>query len=781
VAVFFGLALAVLAAGAAVVFLPRRYPDQLCLHAPRLLCHRLHLRLNHVHQKHRTLSGTFGLHLKRLVVLYSASGLLLPKDFRVWLEWNALITLASPEAVKPECWMAWSPDASWTTVACICAITAGVLLLLDWYRVEHIPLCGVAPKGRGSMALSQEPAQATPRDVVDKRAAAAQTFLDDLVCCICDDPCVEPCTPCQNPQHVFCLKHIKKWVIEKAGSATCPLCRGLITQHPQELRVNSNVFSDVERANAAIARAKAAKGADSAAIELGFGSSTDSSPGTSSDTLSGSSPDSLSGSSSDSLSGSSSSYESPSGSAAGSTPGPSPSPSALKDFCARLLTNNSIDYSTSLWSESFLNWTAGVFVPYAMRAVACRQGVDGRYFNYYDPGERGMCLAYPHFPIFVLSILFLIFYLAYLVHFFVVPVCAIYSPFFKAGLWHREGHHEHIRAGDATLKWRLLKNAIPALSSLIVLFPESQAGVLVFLWLLFCVEFVVAFSNGFFSSAHGLHAKPTYILYLLCTLVTLCIASSVARGEGSSGTGLAGLLVFINFFLVPFSVLLALLSLVCLNHNDDSIVYRVIVGTTATVPISIGCNPLVISNSWICLHPGCPAAKKNKLAINSDFDQRCWASVFGCKNTRWKVESPILPLRSRPLIIKAWHPQFEQFFYKPQHRALCCVHPPANLAEVLQTQGLLGSPSDTERARLLRGVKKPLILEENSAFEGSEQCPRCAKEGMSVRHVQGGAIQPHPQARVGFPPAQGGGGATQPQQSEPPRVGFPPQNIYGAL
>ena len=525
------------------------------LHVPRIVLHRLHLRMHHVHHKHSTLCGILGLHLKRLVVLFSASALLLPTDFRAWLEWSALLTLASPDVVQPSCFVPWSPDTTWITVACIGLGAAVTLLLLDWFRVEQ------------------------------PRAPAAQALAVH-----------QDCAPAERGDAVF-----------------------------------------------AVPESEAASSSSGARCSAGASA-------------------------------------------------PPPPVSHFRDFFLRLFTNNAADYHTTLWSESFLNWSAGVFVPLALRAVACSTGSDGRYTNIYDPGA-GDCVAGPHGPIFVLSTIFLALYAVYLVHFFVVPLWASTQACGGGAcrrrlLWHRPGAEE-TQAGRHVLAWRLVKHAVPTLSSTLVLAPRS-AGLAV-LWALFACELAAAALTRGFVQAHGRRGRVLYGCYLAASFITLVALACVVGGAAAGSSELSALLIAVNFFGVPLALVLALAPLLCFDHTDapySDIVYIEPYAVPLTASMHAGqrgCGGKVATNAWLCLQCKVSAAEPlqyRHLAINSDYRSTCWQ----CSLPR----NPGSAAGER-LWLAVAHPDFDDFrAWREEERSVCMCKPAHHslqkLAEVIEDE-----------------------------------------------------------------------------------------------
>ena len=115
-------------------------------------------------------------------------------------------------------------DASITTVQCAIALPA-----LDR------PTIYLPAKGSPS-----------PRNMSYSGGLTSDAVIDAFQCAFCLDTCVEPATtPCG---HFFCFDHLREWVTAQSPQAACPVCRTLIQQHVNDVRVSSTVRGLVEAA-----------------------------------------------------------------------------------------------------------------------------------------------------------------------------------------------------------------------------------------------------------------------------------------------------------------------------------------------------------------------------------------------------------------------------------------------------------------------------------------------------------------------------------------------------
>lgn len=311
-------------------------------------------------------------------------------------------------------------------------------------------------------------------------------------------------------------------------------------------------------------------------------------------------------------------------------------------FLRRLLTNNDSDFETALWSASFANWMAGVFFSYALRAITCRtSAVDGKFFNAYDP-TVGECLASSHRGIYLSSIVFVLCYLAYLSFYFVVPFCAVFSDACsKRCVRHRAGH-ENIRSHRFILMWRLVRNALPTLSSFVILFPDSPSTCAGVMLAFFAVELLAWLPSRCYHSVLGRYGQLPYGPYLATSFLTLlCTAIYAAdpRFNTSPSVGHWGTaLIVLNFFVFPLFFLASLGCLTLRDHDPDTtLVYTSSVEPKQLCAYSVadklpekhpGCGGCTLANAWLCLRPLCQDAKRYAKQENRTRSETCATQPF---------------------------------------------------------------------------------------------------------------------------------------------------------
>ena len=85
-----------------------------------------------------------------------------------------------------------------------------------------------------------------PRNMLHCDGITSHAVIDAFQCAFCLDTCVEPATtPCG---HFFCFDHLREWVTAQSPQAACPVCRTLIQQQVNDVRVSSTVRGLVEAA-----------------------------------------------------------------------------------------------------------------------------------------------------------------------------------------------------------------------------------------------------------------------------------------------------------------------------------------------------------------------------------------------------------------------------------------------------------------------------------------------------------------------------------------------------
>ena len=250
-------------------------------------------------------------------------------------------------------------------------------------------------------------------------------------------------------------------------------------------------------------------------------------------------------------------------------------------------------YDRSMYSTSFLSWSAGVFFTSALASFACKQ-TDAGLVLYYENSQR--CSI--ENPLQIYAVIFMIVYIALLVWFYVFPVLHLHCrhqfcrvPFMVTRSQPRadtathenlDAHRASVYEDPSLLYTNVVQQLISLLGNFAVLGPQYAVGMsalLLFLSLFELVLYVVlvlrSFRRGNVSSApfNSPAEQCIYFVQMFLVSITHSVGLACARNgcdpkAASTWDKGVALIVLHGVFAVAFFV--QLFRLLCYPHETQA-------------------------------------------------------------------------------------------------------------------------------------------------------------------------------------------------------------------